>query len=261
MVHKPSSGHHPRRAAPGIFSVAAFAAGLEVPALVTPTEADAKLIQTCQHIADLCTQIDAIYATGHMGDTGKPLIERQLDVLFAERKKVCDQIEELPSVSTMDGARALARASMALTLWNEDGTVSYDGASDWLAGELAEFMAKPVASQATSPDAELIELCAEAIRCEERLRTIDASGAPEDECQHACDDWVRVHEQVANTTATTFPGLRAKATVLHSVVLREAVWSSGTDNDYLTNPEAVYIAVDGVIARSLAADILAMGLE
>ena len=44
-------------------------------------------------------------------------------------------------------------------------------------------------SPLANPDAELIALCAEAARCEERLAHIDRHGTSEEDCEDACAAW------------------------------------------------------------------------
>ena len=109
-------------------------------------------------------------------------------------------------------------------------------------------------------DAELIRLCGEAICCDERIIQIDTHGTTDEDCATACEHWDRIFEEIAAEPATTASGLRAKAKALYAAVFREAVWGHGFE-DYLENPGAIgnYLSVDGMIARSLCEDILAMG--
>lgn len=108
-------------------------------------------------------------------------------------------------------------------------------------------------------DAELIALCDEAFHCEDILRKIDASGTSEEKCNAANDDWDRVFGLIAETRATTMAGMRAKAMVLHLAITREA--ANDGFHDYMENPEGVRerLFPDGLIAWSLARDVLATG--
>lgn len=77
--------------------------------------------------------------------------------------------------------------------------------------------------------------------------------------QGATDDWERVFQRIAETRATTMAGIRAKARVLHLAITREA--ANDSFHDYMENPEGVreHLYPDGLIAWSLAADVLAVG--
>jgi hypothetical protein len=111
-------------------------------------------------------------------------------------------------------------------------------------------------------DAELLRLCAQAIHCEDLLRKIDAHGTSEEKCNAATDDWDRVFTQIAETRAITMAGIRAKARALYLAMIREAAMEHGFDYfDYLDDPEGVreHLFPDGLIAWSLARDVLAVG--
>jgi hypothetical protein len=109
------------------------------------------------------------------------------------------------------------------------------------------------------PDAELITLCAEAVRCEDYIAHIDQHGSSEEDCAAACIAWDRTHSRVSKLQAVTLAGISAKARVLHLAVLRETVWSDGFDA-CRDKPEAIsdYLRADGRIAWSLCDDILAL---
>jgi hypothetical protein len=58
----------------------------------------------------------------------------------------------------------------------------------------------PVPAGATNPDANLIALCAEAARCEERIRYIDQQETvPNGACEDACTTWHETYRQLAKT--------------------------------------------------------------
>src|SRR5664279_1048763 len=78
-----------------------------------------------------------------------------------------------------------------------------------------------------SPDAELIALCEQALRCEERITEIDTYGTSKEDCAEATSLWDDVFRQVAKTPATTPAGLRAKAMVLQVAIAREIEWGDG----------------------------------
>jgi hypothetical protein len=113
---------------------------------------------------------------------------------------------------------------------------------------------------AHDPDADLLALCAEATRCEARIRHIDQHGVPGEDCDQACDAWNVAFDRLAITPATAL-GLAAKADALRLALIRERMWSGEAKNV----ADAAKIEVndmgqrDGWLARSLCDDILAMG--
>jgi hypothetical protein len=114
---------------------------------------------------------------------------------------------------------------------------------------------------AHDPDADLLALCAEAARCEARIRHIDQHGVPEEDCDQACDAWSVAFDRLPITPATTLAGLAAKADALSLALIRERMWSGEAENV----ADAAKIEVndmgqrDGWLARSLCDDILATG--
>jgi hypothetical protein len=127
---------------------------------------------------------------------------------------------------------------------------------------IAAGMSVPVLASAApddGADAELLRLCAEASDWEDLLRQIDAHGTSDEKCKAATDDWDGVFRQIAETRATTMAGMRAKAKVLYLAITREA--ANDGFYDYMENPEGVreHLYPDGLIAWSLAADVLAVG--
>jgi hypothetical protein len=132
-----------RRSALRGLGFTALAAGLAVPALAIPDGADAELIRQCDAIVAIRGRLDAVYAVRHtMADEERTEPELELDVLFEQREEACARIEALPAVSTLDGARALARASLAMAERHADRTISIDTDSEWPMAELAVFLAK-----------------------------------------------------------------------------------------------------------------------
>jgi hypothetical protein len=117
----------------------------------------------------------------------------------------------------------------------------------------------PALAGTANPDASLIALCAEAARCEERIRYLDQHGTCDGECEPACTAWDKTYKQIAELPAVTLAGIQAKARTLDLAVVRESVWSDGFD-EYLEDPAAItrYLRSDGRIARSLVADLLAL---
>jgi hypothetical protein len=127
---------------------------------------------------------------------------------------------------------------------------------------LAAGLTTPVIADGATPDADaaLIAICAEAVRYEARLVEIARHGTSEEDCDDACVAWDEIFERVARTSATTLPGIRAKAQILHLAVVRETVLNNGF-NQYLKAPEEIedHLRLDAFVARSLCSDILAMG--
>jgi hypothetical protein len=88
------------------------------------------------------------------------------------------------------------------------------------------------------------------------MTEIDTCGTTEEDCAATTDEWDRIFIKIARTPATTPAGVRAKAAVVSTAVCRESCDSG----DYLTNPKSMDCGrLDGVLARSLCADILATG--
>ena len=127
--------------------------------------------------------------------------------------------------------------------------------------------AAPVASPGgASDDAELIRLCDEAQRLEARVCEIDRYGTSEEDCAAVTTAWDTIHKAIAGTPAMTLIGLQAKARALHAAIVRETVWTSTLRFDeYLADPSLIDEnekgRLDGLLARSLCADILGLGSD
>jgi hypothetical protein len=64
-----------------------------------------------------------------------------MNALHDEREQIFDQVCALPKVTTMTGAQAMARASLAVAPRNDDGEIMWPGESEWLAWSIAEYLA------------------------------------------------------------------------------------------------------------------------
>ncbi len=106
----------------------------------TGADPDAELIRCCDRIVQLEADARAIYAVRHTLEDERRT-EPALDRLYAERDRYLSAIDELPVVTTLAGARAMARASVATAEKELDGNLSYQGDAEWLAFTVAEFLA------------------------------------------------------------------------------------------------------------------------
>jgi hypothetical protein len=126
---------------------------------------------------------------------------------------------------------------------------------------LSRASGEPVAGSGgrvmAQPDTAIIAICDRAMICEYLLRTIDEEGAEEETIAAAIDNWRQTFKATAATPATTPDGIVAKAGVLRTAVVREAVWDTGVAVD--DPPEIIrsLLSVAGVIAVSLVDDLLA----
>jgi hypothetical protein len=108
-------------------------------------------------------------------------------------------------------------------------------------------------------DADLIAACAEATRCEDRIRHIDAptTDVPQAECTAACAGWDDAFARLVDMPATTLAGIRAKAGALRLAIVREFAWAHG--GGFFADVDTADCGLDGQIAYALCNDILALG--
>jgi hypothetical protein len=110
---------------------------------------------------------------------------------------------------------------------------------------------------APGADADLLALCAEAARCEARIRHVDKHGTSDEECTQASNAWDETFTRLVDMPALTLAGVQAKASALQLATIRENMWSHSCE----TITEAtgfVRGAIDGRLAYSLCRDILAL---
>jgi hypothetical protein len=130
------------------------------------------------------------------------------------------------------------------------------------AAAIVAGFAVPALAAVTTPnlDAELLALCAEAERCEERIREIDQLATETDEeCGRACDAWESARQKVAAQPAMTLPGAQAKARVVKRALIREYFWADGGDYCCPDEIEAADVRNDAAVAWSLCDDLLRLG--
>jgi hypothetical protein len=137
-----------RRAALG-FSLAAIAAGLTVPALAsvatTEPSPDAELNRLSDRIVAIQAEQNALFAVRHTVED-EERTDPEMNALYAERTRIFDLLFDLLDPTTLAGARAMARASIAIAPRERDGTISWSGGSGWLAWSAADFLAGSVAA-------------------------------------------------------------------------------------------------------------------
>jgi hypothetical protein len=109
----------------------------------------------------------------------------------------------------------------------------------------------------TEADADLIARCDHALRCEDRLREIDATTSPDAETVAAAiAAWRQAFSAVAGVAATTPGGLQGKARALRTAVLRHAFWNSAGVGDAETGSGS--LEVDEQVALGLANDLIGL---
>jgi hypothetical protein len=103
------------------FGLAPFAAGLAAPTLIGASAAavanpDGELIRLCARIVAVEAAQAALFAVRHSLED-ETRTDPEMNALHDEREQIFDQVCALPKVTTMEGAQAMARASLALARW------------------------------------------------------------------------------------------------------------------------------------------------
>jgi len=134
------SKEHPRRFA--LIAGLADDAARGTPMPPVAPEGDAELIKICNRLVASEEEMLAIHATRHSMEDERRT-EPDLDVLRAEQETLMEAMGDLDYPSTLAGARAMARASIALAELDQDGepVVPADD-SEWLAFVLAQALAE-----------------------------------------------------------------------------------------------------------------------
>jgi hypothetical protein len=128
-----------RRSALG-FSAAAIVAGFTIPGLAGPANPDAELIVLADRLVTTERELLAIYGLRKTREDEKRT-EHLLDALFTEQNAIVDRIQEMPDAATVDGLRAMARASLAMAPKRPDGSTHFDGGNaEDLAFEIARIL-------------------------------------------------------------------------------------------------------------------------
>lgn len=122
------------------FSHAALIAGSAAPVSAAAAPgADAELIALCDRRVAIEDEIAALVATRNtIADEQRT--EPQLAAMLADGSQVFDRICEQPDVTTMAGALAMARASIAIAPQDTDGQIIWAGDSEYLAWSVVEFL-------------------------------------------------------------------------------------------------------------------------
>ncbi len=122
------------------FSHAALLAGPAAPvSAAAAPDADAELIALCDRRVAIEGETAALVATRNtIADEQRT--EPQLATMFADGSQVFDRICDQPDVTTMAGALAMARASIAIALRGTDGQIIWAGDSEYLAWSVAEIL-------------------------------------------------------------------------------------------------------------------------
>jgi len=101
--------------------------------------ADAELIALCNRLMAIERDIAALMAT-RMTIEDEQRTESQLTAMFAAGSQIFDRIYDQPDVTTMAGALAMARASIAVAPRDTDSQIIWTGDSEYLAWSVAEFL-------------------------------------------------------------------------------------------------------------------------
>jgi len=122
------------------FSAITLVTGLAAPVLAAgPPSADAELIALCERLVAIEGEIAALMAIRNTIED-EQRTEPQLAAMFADGNQVFDRIYDQPDVTTMAGALAMARASVAVAPRGTDGQIIWTGDSEYLAWSVAEFL-------------------------------------------------------------------------------------------------------------------------
>lgn len=120
--------------------LAVTAATIASPAISGLPGTDAELIRLCERLIDLDNEQAALLKAG-TGLEYERSIDPRLDEIGAEADAILVQIARLPSVSTLPGMQAMARASIALAPRGRDGGSETPEDTDWLAFEVLQALA------------------------------------------------------------------------------------------------------------------------
>jgi hypothetical protein len=121
----------------GLIGGAAVAKAAQSSTLANP---DAALIALCDRIVALNDAELALYEVRHSIEDEKRT-EAALDALLDERTVIVERIQEMPDAATVDGLRAMARASLALAPKRLDGSPHFDGGdAEDLAFDIARIL-------------------------------------------------------------------------------------------------------------------------
>ena len=124
-------------------SLAVLLAGIAAPALASGTNPDAELIALADRIIALNQEERAIYR-GWQSAEDETRTEPMIAAIFDELGKIMDRIAELPPAATVDGMKALARASLVVAAKDSDEDPYFDG------GDAERLALKIVSSLASS---------------------------------------------------------------------------------------------------------------
>jgi hypothetical protein len=117
------------------------AAGFGAPAVAFAAPgADAELIRLCNLLIANQREIEALLKVRKtVADERRT--EPQLGELSDNEENFVDRIIDLPEISTLAGARAMARASLAIAPRDSDGSITMEDRSECLVWSVAEFLA------------------------------------------------------------------------------------------------------------------------
>lgn len=101
---------------------------------------DADLIRLCARIIAIEAEQATLFTIRHTLDD-EARTDPAMNALYDERDQVFDQLRHLLRPTTIDGARAVARASLALAPRANNGDILWVGDSERLAWSVADYLA------------------------------------------------------------------------------------------------------------------------